>query len=530
MDRKDMTVPQYPVPRPGRQLAPQAMAQSAAMSAAQLVRRAPSMQQAPQALGMRDLLNIVFKYKYKIIAAFMLALVLTPLVYFMIPRVYEANSFLMVKFGWEYMYSPELAVQGQSPSPFARNEVINSEIQILNSRDLKERVISILGVKKIYPSLAQTGDKDNRVSDLAILEFEKNLTVKPIANSSVIEISFKGKDPQTVTEVLNQLLYFYSVKRLEIFKDPKSILFLEKKVAEYRQSLKDAEDRLESYKQESQVYSLPEQRSLLLNQRMSLDSTLMAAENRTRELQNRLISLEAQIKQVPSSTPGMGPMLSGVGGSPQSQLLALKLKEQELLGKYKEDNRLVVDVRKQIELVQQSMKDPKYSADAGFSGPANAVHQEVQKDIIKTKAELSSLDVSIGLLKKQLEDANKDIQSLEMREKKLRDLNRELSNYEKNYQLGQSKLEEARVFDDMDRQKMTSVSVVQPATVPIKPIRPNRGFFFFMAVGAVLGLGGGFGLAYLLEMLTPGLTSPQNAERRLRLPVLATIPLKEPAR
>ena len=488
----------------------------------------PGQPKAP-AFGLREILTIGFKYKVKIIIIFLLAVLVSPIVYYLIPRIYQAHAQIMVKFGWEYMYGPELALQGKSSvSPYARNEVVNSEIQILNSRDLKERVLTTVGVAKMYPDIAKASKKkENGPSplELALIQFEKDFSVNPISGSSVVELSLKGENPQVLAEALNQLIFFYGVKRLEIFKDPKSILFLEKKVAEYRQNLQGTEDELESFKQQTKVYSLDEQRSLLLNQQMSIDSSLMDAQNQTKELQRKLASFEKQIKTIAKEVP-RAESQNGATTGPQAQLLNLQLKEQELLGKYKEDNRLVVEVRKQIELLKEHIKNTAASG-SGTAAQANEVYQEAQKEIIKTKAELSALDLSTALLKQQLDDINKEIQSLDLHEKKMRELRRDLATDETNYQNALSKLEESRVYDEMDTQKITSVSVIQPAKVPIKPITPSKGLPYFLGIGAFLGLGSGFGLAYGLEMIAQRFTTPEEAQRKLRLPILATVPLKK---
>ena len=483
-------------------------------------------QHQPASFGVREVLTIGFKHKYLILAVFLIAIMASPIVYYLLPRVYESKAYLMVKFGWEYMYSPQLAVEGQSPSPFARNEVINSEIQILESRDLKERVISTLGVGKIYPNLSDGGKGGLSPDKAALVRFEKDFAVRPVKNSSVIEVAFSSSNPQVTAEVLDKLVFFYGAKRLEVFKDPKSILFLEKKVAEYLENLRKTENDLEAYKQQNQVYSHTEQRTLLLGQQASLENSLMANNNTLKELQQKLTSLQNQLKTIPESVSAPEAAARG-GASPNSQLLALQMKEQELLGKYKEDNRLVLDVRNQIEVLKKFLKDPKNAGEASPGMQPNPVYLEIQKEIVKTAADLSALSITNNSIKTQLEDVNKRIQAFDLREKKLRELERERANDERNYQIALKKLEEARVFDDMDRQKMTSVSLIQPATVPLEPSKPSKKLPVFLLMGAALGLGGGAGLAYLLEIMQPSMTTPQDAERRLNLPVLTSIPFKK---
>jgi uncharacterized protein involved in exopolysaccharide biosynthesis len=382
-----------------------------------------------------------------------------------------------------------------------------------------------MGVQKLYPKLAQSG-RTATAQDAALITFEKAFAVSPIKSSSVIKVTLDGANPEVISEALNHLVFFYEDKRREVFKDPKSILFLEKQVAEYRQRLRKSEDELEAYKQQNQVFSIDEQRTALLQQRGVIETTMMGNENRIKELQQKLISYQEQIKTLTESTT-ISEAEKQESSSAQSQLLTFRLKEQELLGKYKEESQMVQDVRSQIRLLENHLASEKKAGSAGGRVQKNEVYQDVQKEIIKTKAELSSLQVTSASLKPQLESLDKEMQSFDLFDKKFRDLTRNVVTDEKNYQTSVSKLEEARVFDEMDRQKMSSVSVIEHAKVPLAPIKPKQGMAIFIAIGAGVGLGGGLASAYLLEMMKQSVATAQDVENRLALPVLATIPFMQ---
>ena len=66
--------------------------------------------------------------------------------------------------------------------------------------------------------------------------------------------------------MVNQLVGFYIDKRTEIYKDPKWVLFLEKKADEYQQKFADSENKLRIFREETKIVSFDEQRTMLLNQ------------------------------------------------------------------------------------------------------------------------------------------------------------------------------------------------------------------------------------------------------------------------
>jgi uncharacterized protein involved in exopolysaccharide biosynthesis len=92
---------------------------------------------------------------------------------------------------------------------------------------------------------------------------------------------------------------------------------------------------------------------------------------------------------------------------------------------------------------------------------------------------------------------------------------------EKNYQTYTEKSEEARISDDMNRSKMANVSVIQSAAVPAKPVKPKK--LLNVLLGIVLGAVSGLGFAFFSEYTSQVFSTPESVERRLGLPVLATI-------
>jgi capsular polysaccharide biosynthesis protein len=77
----------------------------------------------------------------------------------------------------------------------------------------------------------------------------------------------------------------------------------------------------------------------------------------------------------------------------------------------------------------------------------------------------------------------------------------------------------------MNRQKMDNITVIQEATVPLAPEKPNKRKIALM--GLLLGACLGIGSAFFFEYVRQGLSTPESAEKRLGLPVLSTFPYKK---
>ena len=102
------------------------------------------------------------------------------------------------------------------------------------------------------------------------------------------------------------------------------------------------------------------------------------------------------------------------------------------------------------------------------------------------------------------------------------DLQREVKQAEDNYQLYAKKREEARIADELDRQKITNVSIAEAATVSQIPTSPNRPVNLLL--GIVLAAFLSLGSVFSAEMLSDAVYTPRQLERLTGAPVLATVP------
>lgn len=73
---------------------------------------------------------------------------------------------------------------------------------------------------------------------------------------------------------------------------------------------------------------------------------------------------------------------------------------------------------------------------------------------------------------------------------------------------------------------MTSVSVIEPASVPVVPVNPPKPLMLLIAAAVAASLVGSLGIAYMLELGKQVMSTAMEAERKLDLPVLVTIPIK----
>jgi len=446
----------------------------------------------------RDFLTMFFKYKRMILAVFLAVAVVGIVISSFIPTTYEAKASILVKLGREFMYRSE-TLSGGSERGMSQEEAMNNEIKILTNHDLIKNVVTTVGIGNLYPELVkETSPNDIKMADVAVAIFEKNLSAMPFPRSNVIEVSFKHENPEIAAKATNTVIEHFKDKHIEVYSDPKSS-FLEEQTGGYSERLKQAENKLQLFKQKSQVYSLDEQRTSLWQQRVSFDTTLRATQTQIREVEQRI----ALVKSPQWQTEGTQ--------EARTRLAALQIKERELLERYTENSRMVQSIRNEIRAVKDS--DKKF------------VEEARQIELSKLMAELAVLQAKADGLRRQVNQINGEVQALDAREKDYLNLKRDLGTQEANYKTYQGKFEESRIVDDLNKRKMSNVSVLQTAIVPREPIKSKKRQFMLLSV--ILGLGASLGLAYVREQVPQRLTTPLAAEKHLGLPVIVSIALKK---
>ncbi len=481
----------------------------------------------------RDHLAIIFKHKYKILISFIIATFLAPAAYYVVPRfrpaVFEAKAVLMLKSGREYN-DPELGTK-KTPISFGRGEIFTSEMMILRGRDLKQRIITTVGLDKIYPDIVANPPRNLSQLEAAIIGFDKDLSIKEIRNSNFIEVSFLNKDPDIAARVVNLLLDYYVEKRREILSDPKSIFFLEKKLAEYRQKLRESEEKLETFRRSYGFYSFEKQMDFLQKKRLQIEESIAEDQSEIQELRQTVATLSNRLKVAPE----LGNFSSLGENSPENEelramrvrLFALQQGELELLGKYTETNFHVVNVRREIqamqELIRKTEAAPRKNRQLA-AGTGSLIQQTMEQEKKTAENNLKTAEEKVEASRQEMKNLEKQIVDLGSQEKRLKELHREQEHNEQYYKVYASKVEELRISEDINRQEMPSITVLQPAIPPAKANNENFHILIYFAIAGLLGLAAGIGIAYLLEFMSQGLRTPEGVEARLGFPVLASIP------
>jgi len=476
-------------------------------------------------MNARDMLYIIFKHWAKIVIVFVSVISVILFLTLTSKPTYVAKSTFLVKPWKEDAPRPGMDSSNNTMNlMLSQDELVNTEIQILGGRELAERVVRALTIETIYPELLRPKETVVNSVDAAVEMFSKHLKIIGIRKSNVVEVTFQHNDPKVAARALNLLVETFKEKHLALHSDPQSS-FIGTQLTSFENKLKESERNLQTFQQTTRVFSLEEQRSLLLKQRSDLDTALKISNNAVSELRNRISAIKSQLAVLSKSNNRYTPTeRDKIVIEAKTKLLELKLKEQELKRKYNENNPLVAEAKREVELVSQFLVDQEEGISSKVR-TGNPVYQNVEIDLFKSEGELNSQLARAEALRSQVKQLDTEIAKLDYNETKLQNLKRQIAINEKNYRTYADKQEEARMSEAMNRLKLSNISIIQNAEVPAKPANSNK--ILKLLVGSFMGLFSGITCAYFAEMLEQTFSDPESVEKYLEIPVLLTVPYKE---
>jgi uncharacterized protein involved in exopolysaccharide biosynthesis len=498
----------------------------------------------PPSISLRDVLHVVFKRKIQILVFFAAVVTAVVIGTLLTNPKYEATAQILVKLGRESIFIPVTGESGPVIN-FDREERINSEIEILNSRALTEKMVAQIGPTTIYPGLKEDspgllrrllggGDADASADEKRALRFEiaidifqKALAVEGIKKSNVIQISFKHENPRMAALVVNKLADIYLAHHVSVHKAPKSVKFFKDQSQLLRAKMERSEEELKALKKRYNIANLEEERSLLLQQSAALRAELNSTLSQKVEAEKRIGQLRQQIASTSRTVPqgevsDQNPFLIS---TLEARLVELQLQEKKLLAKYTDKSRPVTNIREEIHIVSQKLTEQEDKRYGRTSTGLNPTYQNLQQTLLENEAELKAIKAKAEIQQVHLTVYQNQLDKLNQIEVDLNQLQQQVDVNRENYRLYLTKFEESRISDAMDSEKITNVSLIEPARVPRKPVSPKKRLNLILAI--FIGAFGGLGLAFFREYLDDKIEKVEDVEDALGIPVLASLPEME---
>ena len=205
--------------------------------------------------------------------------------------MYNADSSVFVLFGREFSYRPEVG-SGEDSQAFDLEEIVNTEVQIMESRDLAVQVVDEIGPETLYPSIFEEETEPEKARQKAILAFRDGLSVLPVLESSVINCRFTHESPPLAADALNKYLDAFLERHLELFRETKPG-FIDDKLTEWQEKLRTIEGDILALKAEHGFVDLSQQSAHLLSQEAELNRSWIAQRAQIAEIESQRKMIES---------------------------------------------------------------------------------------------------------------------------------------------------------------------------------------------------------------------------------------------
>jgi uncharacterized protein involved in exopolysaccharide biosynthesis len=468
----------------------------------------------------RDILTILFRQKRILFSAFALVLVLTALSGIWVPK-YESQMKILVR-----RQRTEALLNTTNEAPQQVNDQVseqelNSEVELLNSKDLLRTVVIATGLSGAKAS-ATDRNSEIRIAR-AIRDLSKELKIEPLRKSNVISVSYSSRDPQMSAKVLSALASAYMEKHLEMHRSTGEFKFFDQQMRQYQQGLDQAQAKLTEFTKSTGVVSAELERDSALRQANDFDASAQSTRAAVIETQHRIASLE---KQLETMKPRMVTTVrtlenSELSGQLKTTLLNLQLKRTDLLTKFAPTYPLVQDVDQQIADTEKAIKDEESKPIREESTDRDPSYQWVKDELTKAQTELVGLQARAGSASAIATQYHDSAKRLDQNGLVQQDLERAAKTQEENYLLYVHKREEARIGDALDQRGILNVAMAEQPVVPVLPTKsPVTIAMFALLLAGVFSLSS----AVVVDFMDPSFRTPDELANYLGAPVLAALP------
>lgn len=406
-------------------------------------------------------------------------------------KAYRAESTVML--------TNDAAIVTQSTStaaaqPVLSSEVVDTQIQIITSQEMAKRVAEGL-------SLTQ-GMTDSEQRAL-IAKLQDQVSAARAGESYALAISYQADEAKAAADIANEFARQFVNWELDSEKqrnaDARNIV--EQRLTELRDQAQADTQALQQYRIRNNLLStsgasLTEQEIATYNQEVTTARAEAAAD------QARLRTALAQLRSG-STGDDVGEALdSPVISSLRSQEALAAASVADLSAKYGPNHPMLIRVQSQLDEVRRRIE-----AEIGRVVSNLRAKQEVSQQ------RLSSLSSSLSAARGRLSQNNDAMVGLSEMERAA----------EASQGIYETYLNRFKEIIAAEGSEKPSADILTLAEAPILPGSPN--IILNMVLALVIGLGLGVLAAYIKEALFHGLSTPEEVERDIGIPCLATIPL-----
>lgn len=463
----------------------------------------------PEPVEIRSLLR---RQLLVVVLTFLAGVTLTLGYFALATRIFRSEAKLLVRMGRESVTLDPTATTGQVVAMAdSRESEVNAIAELLSSRGIAEKIVDQFGAgvilemdaEKKSPSLSDRLAWLNAYNlnplrvyslrDKAIRAFQENLSTSPVKKTSVLVVSYDSEDPQLAHDVLAALVQLARDEHRRVHRTKGSQEFFVDQAELLRTNLSHLEEELRGLKDKTGLAALTKQRELKLELIGSLQADLVRARAEQDAAKSEVERRQQQLRAQPAMI-----VTEQTTGQPQTarqslreRLYELEIKEQELASKFTSEAPILVHLRNQIAEARRIMTDEQSTTQ--ITTGVNPTHQAAEVALQEREAQLSASLARTASLETKIATTQEELKQLNASELEITRLEREIELARASYRKYAENLEQARIDQELEAAKISSLNLMQSPTYSVTPVSPRPGSTLAMgfAASVIVSFGAG---------------------------------------
>ena len=313
-------------------------------------------------LAATDFIPLLWRERFVMLSVFLVIAALGIAAALTMKTVYPARSSLLIRLGQEYVYEPRAGDAARGAVPDS-DQVIQSEVEIMSSAQVKERVIRKLGIGRLFPGMAAKYDRaspseQDKMMSEAVGALEKGLKIATAPGTPVVRLEYDDTDPQNAALILNTLLDEYMAYRRSILLDPTAPIENQRRAFEAK--LEQADEAYQAFLGSNDIGDFDAEKTSLGQLMAQIQQQKYTTDTQLQDRQARLAALTGQSSQLPAEIG----LFRDVDHAAQDKLTDLKLQRAGLLGRYRPDAAPVKTLDVQIAAMERAIAEARPRATA----------------------------------------------------------------------------------------------------------------------------------------------------------------------
>jgi uncharacterized protein involved in exopolysaccharide biosynthesis len=456
----------------------------------------------------------------------------------LMPRSYQSEARLFVRFGRENRIDPTADGGQMVAVSETRESEINSLIEIFKSRAILDRVVEELGPQYILsgrakPASAKTTSATpsaqlqppqppSYAHQQAVLQLEREVSVWSPRKTNTINVSCKAKSPAIAQQIVAKLVEVYLSEHVRVHHTAGSYEFFVEQTAVSKKAWQAAAAKFRESKNKLGIVTIDGKRKELEAQIGDIGGKLLTNEADLRTAEAKIASLKKLIEQLPATivtqkVEGPNAAFDGM----RQTLYQAEAREQELASKMQDNHPQLMAVRQQVADLRAILADQPIQR-LQATEAANPTRQAMDLALANEQSSADSLRGRGRELLALRDKLQGELRKLNTHEAEVDQLQQAVELAEARHRDYAQKLEQARINRSLDEERISSLSIVQPASYVAKSTGPRR--LYVLMLGLFVAVLSGIGAALVSTYLNPVFITMNDLDQLLDLPLVGTLP------